>query len=1047
MVKQVQRWKTEWEANDDSNGGAMAAAIAKCPHDSVVIMSQYKKLPRYYAAVKPTHLIKLLDSNKGIYECLSHYPRKVYFDIDCKKKDVGDEEFAKCFNHGQSQKYLEDCLTVIGDVFAGAEVAVSGSITDYAISYHITLTNYLIHNKEQLDMMKHIVREIRKLEPTFDDKVYTRNRFMKAVNQTKAEDERVQNIIMNNDIKAHLITCFLPETPLAFPEPKGAVAEAVRVEQSKKPINILADLPALDKVAISDAQRDILENYELDDLTPSQMLTLMPCGREFPHSHTWRMCRFAFYNCIPVEEFIAWYRQKHNDAEHIAKYRDLHYPEAHKYATPPREQIQKLLIHFYPQLAKDLHYRRFHATFELPAEKIQKVATLSQEIFADGRVSILNTGMGSGKTHQTIEYLQKHSCATFIWVCPNRALANNTLTRLQQPFATDDGKASELNVTHYGGFNKKQKADGIFATIDRLIIVANSLHYIKEKTYDCVVIDEIETMIDKWEGSFINSCGHKYASWIAWLNIFKNAKKIILLDAFITTKTLRFLESVGIADYTVFERAVEPITRHVQYHSEFAIVLKKILDDVRDQKKVFIFYPYKDGKATHPSMMTLANIIEKECDLPPDRVKYYNADIDDRKKDDIKDVTVSWCDTQVIITNNIITCGVNFDTDEVAEQFDKKYLFIAAHNSPRDIIQVSYRARALKDNIIHVCFLGRMVQNAIWEDDTETVMKGCPVYKQLYHDILIEKKSPIRKTFSLLCNKAHYRQHPEKKNQIRDELTQTIETLQRKHNIDIDFTRIENITDEYAEIIRQLIITNDASMMDKMRLKKYQFLQNFHEDSTDLLYADEDGLRVPVVEYMWANNLITFVDKVYEESDRPDTAFKAASKAFGWPTIIPVPKSDTKILDKKLKLSETVKSQFFKEFNYKFCNMASYTHHLLTITYNGYFGCEIIHADFCAVTKKTSYSVGDAWSKLYSFCIENRRGTVRPPTVKPVCRIIIEPTPALSDYCLNCNKWINGIQYKCECATPNLRKKTIQSTIVGVEKIDIDEIAFPLKKE
>ena len=1054
MVKQLQRWKTEWNANDDSNGGAMAVAIEKCAHGEVVIMSQFKKLPRLYASVSPRDLIKLLDTNKGIYECLSHYPRKVYFDIDCKKKDIGDEKFAKYFEH--HKEYLEDCCDIIGDAFAGADLAVSGSITDYAISYHITLTNYCIHNKEQLDMMKHIVREMCSLEPTFDVKVYTRNRFMKSIGQTKPDDERVQNILSNNNIKDHLITCFLPETPLPFPEPKGAVAEAVRVEQSKKPINLLADLPALVKVATTEAQRDILENCELEDLTPSQMLTLMPCDKSFPHSHTWRMCRFAFYNCIPVEEFITWYRQKHNDAESLAKYRDIHYPNAHKYATTPTAQIHKLLIHFYPQLAKDVHYRRFHASFELPAEKIQKVATLTQSVFSKGRVDILNTGMGSGKTHQTIEYLQKNN-PSFIWVCPNRALAQNTLTRLQQSFTADDGKERVLNVTHYGGFTKKEKADGIFDTINRLIIVANSLHYIKQKTYDCVVIDEIETMIDKWEGSFINSFSHKLASWNSWLNIFKNAKKIILLDAFITTKTLHFIESVGIANYTVFERAVEPTTRHIQYHSDLATTLKLILDDVRAKKKVFIFYPYKDGKATHPSMMTLANIIEKECDLPANRVKFYNADIDDKAKDDIKDVTVSWCDIDVVITNNIITCGVNFDTDIVAEQFDKKYLFIAAHNSPRDIIQVSYRARALKDNIIHVCFLGRMVQNAVWEDDTETVMKGCPVYKQLYRDILIEKKSPIRKTFSLLCNKAHYRQHPEKKNQIRDELTQTVESLQRKHNIDIDFTRIDNITDDYAEHIRQRIIMNDATTLEKMRLKKYQFLQNFTEESLDLLYTDEDHGVVSFVEYMWKNNLITFVDKVYEESNRPDNVFKTVQKAFKWPTIIPVSKADTKLLDKKLKLSDTIKSQFFKEFNYKFCNMASYTLHLLSITYNAYFGCDIIKTNYCASSKITSYSVFDVWSRMYTFCIANRRKYVSDvPTGTldevesieicdaepidtapiPICRITVQSdTDSVGDYCLKCNKWRSGITYVCVCAEPEFKTTATQSGLVGVQNI------------
>lgn len=1050
MVKQIQRWKTEWNANDDNNGGAMAETITKCGHGEVVLMSQFKKLARLYASVSPINLIKLLDTNKGIYECLSHYPRKVYFDIDCKKKDIGDSEFAKYFDH--HKEYLQGCCDIIGDAFVGAEHAVSGSITDYAISYHITLTNYCIHNKEQLDMMKHIVREMRKLEPTFDDKVYTRNRFMKAVNQTKPDDERVQNIISNNNIKDHLITCFLPETPLPFPEPKGVVAEAVLNEQSKKPINLLADLPALDKVATTEAQRDILENCELDDLTPSQMLTLMPCDKSFPHSHTWRMCRFAFYNCIPVEEFITWYRQKHNDAESIAKYRDLHYPDAHKYATPPIGQIQKLLIHFYPQLAKDIHYRRFHASFELPAEKIKNVATLNQSVFTHGRVDILNMGMGSGKTHQTIEYLQQNN-PSFVWVCPNRALSNNTLTRLQQTFTAADGKDRVLNVSHYGGFTKKEKADGVFATIDRLIIVANSLHYIKEKTYDIVVIDEIETMIDKWEGSFINSCGHKAASWRSWLNIFKNAKKIILLDAFTTTKTLNLLKSIGIADYTIFQRAVEPVTRHIQYHGEFAATLKMILDDVRANKKVFIFYPYKDGKATHPSMMTLANIIEKECELQANRVKYYNADIDDRKKDDIKDVTVSWCDTQVIITNNIITCGVNFDTDEVAEQFDKKYLFIAAHNSPRDIIQVSYRARALKDNIINVCFLGRMIQNAIWEDDTETVMQGCPVYKQLYRDILIEQKSPIRKTFSLLCNKAHYRQHPEKKNQLRDELTQTIDTLQRKHNIDIDFTRIENITDDYAEHIRQRLIMNDATTLEKMRLKKYQFLQNFEEEAFDDIYINDDEcVRTPFVEYMWKNNLITFVDKVYENHDRPSSVFKSIQTAFKWRTIIPDK------VDYTLKLTDTIKSQFFKEFNYKNCNMTSKMPHLLTITYNGYFGNEIIEAKYCPVSKKTSYIVAyDKWTALLSFCIKNRRKNIAPispmessteltmiddEAVVTICKIKVEPPKQpRNDYCLKCNKWRSGIAYACVCIEPEFKKNTVQTSFSVVQEVVMSDLS------
>jgi hypothetical protein len=39
----------------------------------------------------------------------------------------------------------------------------------------------------------------------------------------------------------------------------------------------------------------------------------------------------------------------------------------------------------------------------------------------------INTGMGSGKTYQTIKYLQDKD--QFIWITPNIALAQNTTQR------------------------------------------------------------------------------------------------------------------------------------------------------------------------------------------------------------------------------------------------------------------------------------------------------------------------------------------------------------------------------------------------------------------------------------------------------------------------------------------------------------------------------------------------------------------------------------------------------------------------------------------
>ena len=949
VIQDKKVWGILWYRNDTPSG-AMKQTVANCGKDEIVVHSHTNNHPRLYAHITPSKMLTLVEKNRGIYEILSHYPKKVHFDVDCKRKDMGEEKFKKYHTYGLD--LLDRCCEIITEHFPNADFANSGSMTDDAISFHITLTNYVIQNKEQLAMLKQIVNSMKEKEETFDTKIYTDNRQMKAVNQTKPNDTRVQSILKNTNIKDHLITCFFNENPLPFPEPKEEVLEKIKVEQAKKSINILNDYPKLSSIEMTDAKKHILEEYELEQMTPSQMLQLMPLTKEFPHSHTWRMCRFAYYNNIPIEEFIAWYRQKHDDQESINKYTQIHYPNAHKYAEPSIQQIQKLLIYYYPKLVKDIHYRRFTDTFELP-DKIHKVDTISQQLYNIDKCVIFNVGMGGGKTHQTIEYLSSEP--SFCWVCPNRALAHNTEKRLVDALAHSD-------VAHYERFTKKEKDDGCFNNINRLIIVANSLHYIKQKTYNTIVIDEIETMLDKWEGSFINNNGHKLASWNAFINIFRNAKKIILLDAFITTKTISFLESIGVADYTIIERKIEPVTRNIHYYSSWDIMVKMIMEDLKAEKKVFIFYPYKDGTDKYLSMVSFANMLELSCNV---KGSFYNADVDDKKKEDVKDVNFSWCNKNFIITNNMITCGVNYDTDEPSEQFDKKYIFVASMNSPRDIIQVSYRARALKDNVINVCFLGRMLQNNIWEDDTKTVMGDCPIYKSLYNKILIEKKSPLRKTFTFFANKAHYIQHTEKKCEVTDAITQEIQDLQKKYNIDFDFTQVENIDHSYAEVINQKSIIHEATMYEKVMLKKYHFLANFTEASHSLIFEEDTTFT----SFLWNNNLIKFVDKIFENADKKESIFKTLQDTYGWDTIFPLK------VDLKMKITDTIKQQFFKEFQYKFCSMKSHLPHLLTITYNGYFGKDIIQRSYqgSGDKKNVVYSIDHSIiTPMYKFCMDNR---------------------------------------------------------------------------
>ena len=210
----------------------------------------------------------------------------------------------------------------------------------------------------------------------------------------------------------------------------------------------------------------------------------------------------------------------------------------------------------------------------------------------------------------------------------------------------------------------------------------------------------------------------------------------------------------------IYERIHEPRTRTIKYLNNYDDMLQDIIIKLRDNKKIFIFYPFKKVSGVFNSMENLFNLFRLSTNK---NGKFYNADVDDKLKIGLKDVNESWKDIDFIITNNIITCGVNYDSTD----FDYKYIFIASHNSPRDSIQVSYRSRYLSSGIIYVCYLGKLQQQNSWLNDCNKM--NCPIYNILYKQILIEK------LIAKMINSAHL--------EDRKAAAQTIKSLARSHRL------------------------------------------------------------------------------------------------------------------------------------------------------------------------------------------------------------------------------------------------------------------------
>lgn len=913
MVKSIKFLKKNWFKNDNENGGAQNQAISQKAHDEIVIHSQTKKNGRCWTHSTPEFLLNAVEKNNGIYEVITSFPHKLYFDID-KKIDTP-------LSHDDYTSYIDSVIQIIKKYFPNAECAVSGSNAETKVSLHIILNNYIISNENEREAIKLLVIHIHETEsPDFDKKVYTKNRNMKCINQSK-DDGRIQQICFPQDFKKHMITCFLPTHPIPLPEMSYEIKEKIEIHKAKSTF----DLAQLPKMILK-----CPEQTNFYDLQPLDILQLLPISQEFPHSYTHLVARFCFSNNIDFQTFFSWYSNK-NDSKIAQQKWQIHWNRLNNFPPCSIEKIKTVLCNYYPHIKKDIHYRNFVQTFELP--ETTKIETITQKCFSKPqKYLVFNVGMGGGKTAQTISFLKTEP--NFLWIAPNKALASNTHKRFEN---------EHLDVAHYLNFNSKQKKIGALTPLNKLIIVLNSLHYIKDSTFDVIVIDEIETLLDKFLGDFMEQgkLQLKQQIWNTFIHILRNAKKVVFLDAFITSKTINFINSIESTQICIFERINEPQTRTIKYNNNYHNMVADIVSKLNDGCKLFIFYPYKKNTTEFPSMekffLTLSSLTNAKG-------VFYNADVDDETKVELRDVNSAWGDKQFIITNNIITCGVNYENLD----FDYKYIFIASFNTPRDIIQVSYRARHLSTGIIKICYCGKMIQPNTWLNDCEKI--NCPIYTSLYKSILVEKKAPLKRSFQLFCVKAHYKQEVDKI-EIDEAISKEFKTLLEQQQVGFSYSNIEDIDYDCAEVLQQKCVWQEATMYEKIQLRKYYFNKQFTEETTEEQLAQ-----------IWDSNSLFFFERMNIILNDDHHIFRKIQDFNQLPTCFPID-------IKKTKLNDNILDDIFNNFSFRTITKNSDTKKILKEIYNTYFSKNIIKTE--TINKHASYIIDEDVYNYYDLARTN----------------------------------------------------------------------------
>ena len=800
-------WKCSWLKNSSKDGGAQSAVLDKLEPDEIPICSITKKYGRMWSRINKEDYILLVSKNRGIYEIIqADVPRKVYFDLDVYDVDNFDINIVK-------EKIIEK--------FPNAIMAISGYDTPNKISRHIILMNYHFKNLEEQKKMLPWLSVLVYLG--VDSLVYTRNRLMKCVNQSKPE-ANIQEDLSGNTIEEHSIL-FVSSTSMDAGE-----LDWEEFETTKKDLKV-------DILKIPQFQLPNPKAFDLLEANSLEILNIIPNHKKtevsaLGHIATWKIMLWAKENNISFESFWSWASQADNDFNRMERYNG-YWNSTYGFSCGIKF-ILTVLKRFYPNITKPHDVEKFISGFNIPDTHTTDDRFLSKDdLVSDAKYILLGGDMGTNKTGSVIANLDPKD--RILWLSPRKSLTNNVLERI-----ITVGGFRFQNYLNYTGKKSKE-----LPSFKHLICCFPSIKNTRDAVYDTVVIDEIETLIMMARGG--EGCPGAQVinlNWIRFKDIIKNAKKVYVMDAFLNIRTQNLLQAIDPQPSKSIITPGVPIKRTFVKYKGNSTWLYNLGEKLKAGENIFVFYPYKNANRTYPSMFQVVNILMKLANLPMEDFICYHADQPDSIKETTGDVHNTWKNKRCVICNTSISVGVNFDL----KYFDCIFAHWARWVSHRDFFQNLYRCRYLKSNEIHLVITGNAFNSPFMHADLE-----CPIYKQLLKEIKREENTKgsldVFKYYATRCNI----QTQVGVKQVDKTVRKLISNLINESECVFRWNRIKDISYQRMENNMEKIINNWTDSIDNvLEVRKYRFREHFHEETPD-----------EVLESLWNSNKFSLIDGLF----------------------------------------------------------------------------------------------------------------------------------------------------------------------------------------
>jgi hypothetical protein len=302
----------------------------------------------------------------------------------------------------------------------------------------------------------------------------------------------------------------------------------------------------------------------------------------------------------------------------------------------------------------------------------------------------VHSGMNTGKTEQLIRYIKRllleGQISRFLYVSPRCSFANSVCQRLVE---------AGIPIQNYLDCGYKDNINDH----NFVMISTESMYKAASRDRDLVIIDEVDTVL------FQMLSPHHRDNLKTNQKVFethiKEAKRLIILDANITSTALAFLQKLRPLDnIELIYNAYQPRRGWRAGVYKEAAWLSQIKDALATKENIVIVTSSEAYGET--KILTMLIDKEKGCGLSREQIGWYHGSGDDLK-DELKDVNSSWIKYRVVMYTSTINVGIDFNIPH----FHSLFVYGSSQSvCIEEIQQMMGRIRSTKGNNNRIyCFI------------------------------------------------------------------------------------------------------------------------------------------------------------------------------------------------------------------------------------------------------------------------------------------------------------------------------------------------------